>query len=231
MRRGDGLIVAERTAGDNRMSNWNASPGMVSGRAGGITPARGSVCVGVTVVSWVVVGDGGDSERRVGGWWCFFSLPHHSKALSLTVDLPAPRQPSSGAERQLWRRTSLHSSLLSDINHITNTSHARWLSVRCDANLIWIWIRSRRLCVAPPAVSPLWSGYIFLHLVQNLFVADRLTWIGMVNTPKWEVKCFERFLQTPAVGEPNLSSFATGLKKYFFTKILFLSEKLVSSNN
>lgn len=154
-----------------------------------------------------------------GGWWCF-SLPDRW-----------PPSPSPSLERSASCGVVLHSSLslsLSDINHhITNTSHARWLSVWCDANLIWIWIRSRRLCVAP-AVSPLWSDIVYL--VQNCFVAVRLTWIGMVKTPKWEVKCFERFLQTPEVGKPN-EFVRDRIKKVFFTKILFSLEKLVSSNN
>lgn len=45
------------------------------------------------------MGDGGDRERE-RGWVMVFLLPpppQHSKPLSLTIDLPPPRHPSSGA--------------------------------------------------------------------------------------------------------------------------------------
>lgn len=80
----------------------------------------------------------------------------------------------------------------------------------------------------PLCCSSLWlqpfllSGTITYIRISGseLIRTDRLTWIGMVNTPKWEVKGFGRFLQTPAVGKPN-EFIRDRIKKVFKKKISF----------
>lgn len=172
---------------------------MVSGRAR--LHRRGSVCVGVTVVSWVVVGDGGDRER---GWvMVFLSLPDHW-----------PPSPSPAvASYSLRYQSSYHKRFARPWSTLA--------LMRRESNL-------NMNSFLPPLLS---AAIIYSYTVSGSELirsrSSYVDWNGELNTPKWEVKCFELFLQTPAVGKPN-EFVCDRVKQVFYTKILFSLEKLVS---